>query len=444
MASALEQFVNNVRTHSSNGNYKELAELLPKCSEVLSRNSQHLDNVLETLNVQQHSLGILAVLVAKLSNTPTADQAEPLLSQFQEFINDFNVNQVRFSADLYAELCHLFSKWMVLRKTPMRGIEVLRKAISRIQQNKAQLTSVHADLCQLCMLSKCMKPAIELLDIDITSILPEFDPPVQGHQFDAEHFLRYFYYGGMIYTAVKQYKRALYFFEVALTTPSFAVSHIMLESYKKYILVSLVLHGKVNNLPKYTSQAVSRFIKPLSQPYLDIATAYSTNSIVDVQAAVNKHREVLERDNNMGLAKQVSASLTKKNIQRLTKTFITLSLSDVASRVQLAGPVEAESLILNMIEDGEIFATINQKDGMVVFKEDPEKYNSPEMLQRLRKEMTICMELDRKIQAMEEEILVNPQFVKKAGIGAEEEIPPPATAQTSKASVSGVANTYSV
>jgi COP9 signalosome complex subunit 3 len=134
---------------------------------------------------------------------------------------------------------------MVEKKTPMKGIELIRKAISRIQHNEAQLTSVHADLCQLCLLSKCLKPAISLLDVDVTSILPEMDPPAQGHQFDAEHFLRYFYYGGMVYAAVKQYDRSLYFFEVALTTPSFAVSHIMLESYKKYMLVSLILHGKV-------------------------------------------------------------------------------------------------------------------------------------------------------------------------------------------------------
>lgn len=40
-----------------------------------------------------------------------------------------------------------------------------------------------------------------------------------------------------------------------------AVSHIMLEAYKKYILVSLILHGKVQQLPKYTSQIVGRFIK---------------------------------------------------------------------------------------------------------------------------------------------------------------------------------------
>lgn len=51
----------------------------------------------------------------------------------------------------------------------------------------------------------------------------------------------------------------------------------------------------------------------------------------------------------MGLTKQVLASLYKKNIQRLTKTFLTLSLSDVASRVQLPGPADAEKYILNMV-----------------------------------------------------------------------------------------------
>lgn len=52
----------------------------------------------------------------------------------------------------------------------------------------------------------------------------------------------------MIYTANKNYDRALYFFEVAVSTPAIAMSHIMLESYKKYILVSLILHGKVQKI----------------------------------------------------------------------------------------------------------------------------------------------------------------------------------------------------
>lgn len=37
---------------------------------------------------------------------------------------------------------------------------------------------------------------------------------LQGGQYDAKHFLLYYYYGGMIYTALKKYDLALYFYEV--------------------------------------------------------------------------------------------------------------------------------------------------------------------------------------------------------------------------------------
>lgn len=51
----------------------------------------------------------------------------------------------------------------------------------------------------------------------------------------------------------------------------------------------------------------------------------------------------------MGLVKQCLASLHKKNIQRLTKTFLTLSLNDMASKVQLSNAKEAEKHIINMV-----------------------------------------------------------------------------------------------
>lgn len=68
-----------------------------------------------------------------------------------------------------------------------------------------------------------------------------------GSTFDTKSFLLYYYYGGMIYTAVKNFERALYFYEIVITTPAMTVSHIMLEAYKKYILVSLLINGKVRN-----------------------------------------------------------------------------------------------------------------------------------------------------------------------------------------------------
>lgn len=228
----------------------------------------------------------------------------------------------------------------------MHGIQVLIIAIEKIQLMETQLTPIHADLCQLCLCSKFFKPALKFLEIDITSIAASED------QTDAttKYFLLYYYYGGMIYTALKDYDRALYYFEVAISTPASAMSHIMLEAYKKYILVSLILRGKQVTIPKYSSQVITRFIKPLSQHYHELCNVYINNQSPEaVRAVITKHQETFVRDNNMGLVKQVLATLYKKKIQRLTKTFLTLSLSDVASRASLSGPAEAEKYILNMV-----------------------------------------------------------------------------------------------
>lgn len=229
----------------------------------------------------------------------------------------------------------------------MHGTQVLIIAIEKIQLTETQLTPIHADLCQLCLCSKFFKPALKFLVIDITSIA------ASEEQQDAttKYFLLYYYYGGMIYTALKDYDRALYFFEVAISTPASAMSHIMLEAYKKYILVSLILRGKQVTIPKYSSQVITRFIKPLSQHYHELCNVYINNQSPDaVRAVITKHQETFVRDNNFGLVKQVLATLYKKKIQRLTKTFLTLSLSDVASRASLSGPSEAEKYVLNMVK----------------------------------------------------------------------------------------------
>ncbi|KAF2884217.1 hypothetical protein ILUMI_21952 [Ignelater luminosus] len=427
MASALEQFVNTVRTYSSQGNYRELCDYLNKLNEVLVKNGPHLDNVLETLDIQQHSLGVLAVLCAKYNLPLASNLQETRFNQAKDFILNCNGEQIRLAPELFAELCHLVTSNLIELKQPMKGIYLLQRAISKLQLFDTQLTSIHADLCQLCLAAKCFKPALEVLDVDITGICQESNQNQSGSQFDAKYFLLYYYYGGMIYLAVRNLDRALYFLEVAITTPAHAVSHIMLEAYKKYILVSLLLHGKILVVPKYASQVVNRFIKPLSQPYHELTNAFASNNSADLNAVLNKHNEVFMRDHNLGLVKQVVSVLYKKNIQRLTKTFLTLSLSDVASRVGLATPSEAEKYILHMIEDEQIFATINQKDGMVVFRDEPDKYAGPEVLKDLELQLQICMDLDKQILAMDEDIQVNPQYVKKATGIQEDEQPSKST-----------------
>lgn len=398
-ASTLDQYAYNVQTYSAAGNYSHLNEYVNKSYDLLTRyaNSGNLNTVLDTLSMQHHSIGILKILIVKY-NTVVISDFEALFTLTQEFISQCNGEQVRYASDSFAELCHLLTNNLVNKKQSFRGIILLCKAIDKIQVKPTQLTSIHADLCQLCLLAKCMKPALNYLDIDINDVNKE------NGKYDPKFFLLYYYYGGMIYTAVKKYERALYFFEAAITTPSYAVSHIVLEAYKKYILVSLIYHGKIPSLPKYTPQVVIRYMKPLCNQYYELANCFTNNNPDELQATVARHAELYTRENNMGLVKQCVSSIYKKNIQRLTKTFLTLSLADMAERVKLSGPQEAEKYVLNMIEDGEIFASINQKDGMVRFHDSVEKYNCVPMLKNFDLEMKECIQLDFKLREMTREL----------------------------------------
>lgn len=159
----------------------------------------------------------------------------------------------------------------------------------------------------------------------------------------------YFYYGGIIYCTLRNFDRAFYFFQSAISTTGSAISEIMVEAYKKYILVSLLVYGKVQPLPKQNQNYLNRCIKPLVTAYYELATAYSSDSVKSVEKVFTKHKELFANDTNLGLVKQVIASLVKVKIQKLTKTFMTLSLSDMAGKVHLDNAQEAEKIILQMV-----------------------------------------------------------------------------------------------
>ncbi|XP_020613453.1 COP9 signalosome complex subunit 3-like isoform X2 [Orbicella faveolata] len=68
---------------------------------------------------------------------------------------------------------------------------------------------------------------------------------------------------------------------------------------------------------------------------------------------------------------------------------------------------------LAQIEDGDIYASINLRDGMVSFHQNPEKYNNPRMLKKLDSEMRLFQRLDEKLEHMDRELATNPQYVQK-------------------------------
>ena len=257
-------------------------------------------------------------------------------------------------------LCSCFhSPHRIILCDTFLGIPVLHRAIKLLRREPGQLLSIHSDLYQLSLLCQWFEPALTYLDTDIIDIHRE------SGKFDVKHLLLAYYYGGMIYACLKRYDRAANFFENVITVPASATSAIALEAYKKYVLVKLISGAVVNqSLPSYTSRHVQQAVKSLcGAQYTELFNLFNNGTLTQFDEFVTRHRDTFTHDRNLGLIKQTRHAFICNSIQQLTKTFLTVSLKDLAHRVQLLAADEAEKYLLDMIANGQIFASINKKDG---------------------------------------------------------------------------------
>lgn len=261
---------------------------------------------------------------------------------------------------------------------PLPGVALMLTAIRKFRSSTEHLTALHPEFLLLCLLAKSYKTGHSILEEDIF----EVDQP--------NDLFLYCYYGGMICIGQKHFQKALELLHNVVTAPMFAVNAIAVEAYKKYILVSLILHGQFStSLPKYSSSAAQRNLRSLCQLYFDMENSYSNGKFGDLETYVQSNKE-REHDNNLGLVKQ-----------------------DIANTVQLSSVREAEMHVLQMIQDGEIYAAINQKDGMVRFLEDPEQYKTIEMIERIDSSIQRLMIPSKKITLMDELMSCDPLYLSK-------------------------------
>ncbi|KAL5719424.1 hypothetical protein ACHQM5_012205 [Ranunculus cassubicifolius] len=395
---SLENLVTQIQGLSNT--YNDLLHLhtvLKKSQQSLSKISfSQLDSALKKLDPSVHSLGYLFILHA-LAVSASKDQAGELVSTVAEFIDSCVEGQIHLEPDkcnnftLVRTCLQKIEGCSYVSASPIRGVGPMRTAIRKLQISPGKLTALHPDALQICLLAKSYKVGFSILEEGIF----ETDQP--------KDLFLYCYYGGMICIGQKCYRKAIELLYSVITLPKSASNAIAIEAYKKYIMVSLIHNGQfLNTLPKAASIVTSRRVKTLCQLYYDLGEIYSTGSLFELESFVEHNRKTFENENNLGLAKQVVSSLCRRNIQKLTKAYLTLSLEDIAKTAQLKSSKEAEMLVLQMTQDGDIFATINQKDGMVNFHEDPEQYRTCEMVDTIDSSIQRILNLSSKLREFDE------------------------------------------
>jgi len=157
--------------------------------------------------------------------------------------------------------------------------------------------------------------------------------------------------------------------EGAVTYPvkeSHSISKIMVEAFKKYVLVGILLEGKLLPLPKSTSLAASKSYHITAKPYESLAQIFESATASRLKAEVNEGKQIWQTDCNTGLIFQVLAAYQKFQIRNLANIYSKISIPEVHNQTQSAESggklpsVQAcEQLVQSMIQDGSLHATLS-------------------------------------------------------------------------------------
>ena len=180
--------------------------------------------------------------------------------------------------------------------------------------------------------------------------------------------LEYFYNSALVMIGQERWEDALDCLESAITYPTKdgAVSKVMVEAYKKWLFVSLLLEGKALSLPKTTSSAASKSFHAIAKPYEAVAQIFETGTASRLKAECDYSKGIWEQDCNVGLTRAILTAYQRFQIRNLGKVYSKISVPELLNLTmsaetgtKLAGAVEMEALVQGMIQDGSLKATLS-------------------------------------------------------------------------------------
>mmetsp|Transcript_10303 Transcript_10303/g.23229 ORF Transcript_10303/g.23229 Transcript_10303/m.23229 type:complete len:434 (+) Transcript_10303:44-1345(+) len=390
---------------------KKLRDFLRHEQESLKANAAQIEQALPTLDLVQNTLGIAFLLAAQLSAGAVANPTATR-TYIGKFLKAADEQQVKKAMVPMNSVCKTYAQMAIDegQQAMVLSIGPLRCAVEKLRPHPETLTPIHAELLRVCLKAKAYHLAVPVLeqpiyDIAVSSLNQHMTP---------QSFLSYFYYGALVRIGLKQYAGALQLLMVVLTCPASCLSAIQADSYKKYVLLSLKVNGEVANLPSYCSHIVQRFAK--SPSYVnEIAEAFKRDDLEAVERLAEEKAQAIQADQNMGLVKQVLASRQRRKVQTLTKTYLTLSLAEIAKEVgwDVSRVTEVEDLLFDMISCGEINARIDSVSGNVSFEDDCTDAWGNAMVVKLQEKMDQILGLAQRIAAFEEEVVQSDAYIRR-------------------------------
>ncbi|KAF2106306.1 hypothetical protein BDV96DRAFT_336645 [Lophiotrema nucula] len=353
-------------------------------------------DVLEILHPESNSIAYIFALHARISALSDAkfqkgipDQLRPggyIWNKVENFMQNFDPVQVRYVGQEWRRLMDYLERVARLMGSPGVAISPIRSGLLRLDPLSGTFTLTHLYFIRLCMETRSYTAALPILDNYISSLpstLPaailqgmEYSSPSANHVVSGEYIhaksghtdkitmadvQEYYVLGAMAYLGLSQFNKAKQFLEHALVAPANNVANgLMLEAYKKWVLLSCLVDGTIKGLPRTANTAAIKQIRTSSKAYEALADAYTQlRNLPKLKAQINAGKDLWAEDGNTGLVKELLEQQQKLYISWLSRTYSAIPVTNFAGNLGLTKD-ELTGKLEELINKGQLNATIQR------------------------------------------------------------------------------------
>ncbi|MGH0158722.1 UNVERIFIED_CONTAM: hypothetical protein FKN15_036007 [Acipenser sinensis] len=200
---------------------------------------------------------------------------------------------------------------------------------------------------------------------------------------------RYLYYTGRIKAIQLEYSEARRTLTNALRkAPQHTAVGFKQTVHKLLIVVELLL-GEIPDRLQFRQPSLKRSL----MPYFLLTQAVRMGNLAKFNQALEEFGEKFQTDGTYTLIIRLRHNVIKTGVRMISLSYSRISLADIAQKLQLDSPEDAEFIVAKAIRDGVIEASINHEKGYVQSKETIDIYGTREPQLAFHQRISFCLDI---------------------------------------------------
>jgi len=200
---------------------------------------------------------------------------------------------------------------------------------------------------------------------------------------------RYLYYLGRIRAIQLEYTKAHQHLLTAIRkAPQQTAIGFRQNAYKFLITVELLL-GDIPDKAIFKNPQLKQSL----DPYYQLTLAVRAGDLGRFKEVLETYNERFQQEKTWSLIIRLRHNVIKTGIKMISLSYAKISFSDVAKKLQLDSPEDAEYIVAKAIRDGVIEANINHEQGYVQSRELVDVYTTREPMNAFHQRIEFCLKV---------------------------------------------------